>query len=141
MYKYYQLKVHVLHLDSKVPRHFSLRAVKHTLQTWGIWKRLPCVLAWAENIFKTELLLFSSFFGEFNSCRWPIVITMLNVAFIPGKPRNKMDLKEVNIFFCTCRVSSVHNRRVTQFIVNELGRRSGFSQATVESKHKLKKCT
>lgn len=31
-------------------------------------------------------------------------------------------------------VSSVHNRRVTQFIVNELGRRSGhgFSQAAVE---------
>jgi len=24
---------------------------------------------------------------------------MLNVAFIPGRPRNKMDLKEVNIFF------------------------------------------
>jgi len=29
-------------------------------------------------------------------------------------------------------VSSVHNQRVRQFIVSELGRRSGFSQAAVE---------
>ena len=65
---------------------------------------------------------------------------MVKVAFIPGKPSNKMNLKEV-IIFCTCRVSSVHNRRVTQFIVTELGRRSGFSQAAVESKYKFKKCT
>jgi len=62
---------------------------------------------------------------------------MLNVTFIPGKPSNTLKLKEVDIF-CTCRVSSVHNRRVTQFIVSELGRRSGFSQAAVESKQKLK---
>ena len=29
---------------------------------------------------------------------------MLNVAFIQGRPRNKMDLKEVNIFFAESAV-------------------------------------
>lgn len=43
------------------------------------------------------------------------------------------------MYVCNCRVGSVHNRRVTQFIVNELSRRSGFSQAAVESKYKVKR--
>ncbi|XP_068670890.1 eukaryotic translation initiation factor 5B-like [Montipora foliosa] len=42
----------------------------------------------------------------------------------------------VTVLFARSRVSSVHNRRVTQFIVRELGRRSGFSQAAVEKSSK-----